>query len=413
MGPILITGGGLYHNNGAQAMTFVAVSELRKRFPGCAICHMQHDDFLRSPQEKAQYPFEIRDQFSRRLLCHLSGWPFRAYALLRGVDRKQLAEAEALLNEADMVIDVSGFGFGTRWGMTKSLMLPLLVRAAKRHHARIYLMPQSFGPFDFPGLKGRIFNWFAARSFAKADAIFARESDGYNALRQRYHLKNVYPSIDMVLQNRGVEPGSVYLHPKPPKTLDGLGKSPVAVLPNKKLFLHGNPDNLLVLYRAVISRLLDQGHTVYLMRHAPQDARYCAMIYDAFAGDDRVSLIDEDFTSMDFENFLPSFEFLVTSRYHCVVHAYKRGVPCVVLGWAVKYFELLALFKQQPYVFDVCGPIDRQGIEQALDKMNADRAVESETIRAQLEAAQKENVFDILPSRAGDDFSANAHEKRG
>ena len=48
---IIVTGGELF-NKGAQAMTFIAVSELRRRFPNHEIFLLSEMDFARPQAEK-------------------------------------------------------------------------------------------------------------------------------------------------------------------------------------------------------------------------------------------------------------------------------------------------------------------------------------------------------------------------
>ena len=55
---IIITGGELF-NKGAQAMTFVTVSELKKRFPNHKIILLSEMDKRRPKEEKAKYAFDF------------------------------------------------------------------------------------------------------------------------------------------------------------------------------------------------------------------------------------------------------------------------------------------------------------------------------------------------------------------
>ena len=55
---IIITGGELF-NKGAQAMTFIAVDELKKRFPAHQILVLSELDLQRSKEEREQYAFQF------------------------------------------------------------------------------------------------------------------------------------------------------------------------------------------------------------------------------------------------------------------------------------------------------------------------------------------------------------------
>ena len=90
------------------------------------------------------------------------------------------------------------------------------------------------------------------------------------------------------------------------------------------------------------------------------------------------------------------FDFLIASRYHSIIHAYKEGIPCVALGWAVKYQELLELFNQSNYVFDVRNMNNFVEILNAVVWLDKKHLLESKKIKKELFEVQKENCFDIL-----------------
>ena len=60
MGYILITGGNLI-NKGAQAMTFIAVDEIKRRFPDREVVVISDVDAARSDEELSRYRFLFRD----------------------------------------------------------------------------------------------------------------------------------------------------------------------------------------------------------------------------------------------------------------------------------------------------------------------------------------------------------------
>ena len=49
---------------------------------------------------------------------------------------------------------------------------------------------------------------------------------------------------------------------------------------------------------------------------------------------------------------LKQFQFIVASRFHAIVHAFKNGIPCIALGWATKYYDLMKQFGQEQYMLD-------------------------------------------------------------
>ena len=110
----------------------------------------------------------------------------------------------------------------------------------------------------------------------------------------------------------------------------------------------------------------------------------------------RVVLLEQDHSCMEFNILVKKFRFVVASRFHAIVHALKNGVPCVALGWATKYMDLMKLFAQERFVFDLRSPLALPEVEQALAEMAECWQTEAETIRTVLPELQKENVFDRI-----------------
>lgn len=71
-------------------------------------------------------------------------------------------------------------------------------------------------------------------------------------------------------------------------------------------------------------------------------------------------------------------------------------MPCIAIGWATKYHELLKIFRQENYIFDVRGNIDITATERAIDNMLENYKDESDIILEILKEVQGENVFDII-----------------
>ena len=93
---------------------------------------------------------------------------------------------------------------------------------------------------------------------------------------------------------------------------------------------------------------------------------------------------------------MKQFEFVIGSRYHSLVHAYKNSIPCIALGWAQKYQSLLTKFGQTEYWLDVRDAITEQDVEKAIKAMTVNRGKEIKRIADILHSVQAENVFDVL-----------------
>ncbi len=170
----------------------------------------------------------------------------------------------------------------------------------------------------------------------------------------------------------------------------------IAIIPNAKTFRFGREEKLLSLYRAAINGMMDRGYFVYLIFHSSEDKKICGKLKDLFSEEERVVLIRDELSCIEYGQVVKQFDFVIASRYHSIIHAYKEGVPCIVLGWAVKYAELLSLFEQKKFVFDVRGDVDERKFLEMITDMEKNYKRYVVQVKETLEEIQKENVFDVV-----------------
>lgn len=379
-------------NKGAQAMTLIAVHELRERFP-------YHNIYVHSPVDLANKKLD-----KRVFTFKFTGWyplkfarcqrhPFqRSMILLRS--GSELSEAEAIYRNTDFIVDVSGYALGSNWSDKICNDFLDILEFAKAFGIPVYLMPQSFGPFDFGKAREAIDNRIR-KLLPTAKVIFAREQEGYDALVNRYGLKNVRLAYDLVLSNTGINIKNVFVS-APEFDLLEIRTNSVAVVPNSMNSNVSSHDAVLSIYTEVISALLKRGRTVYLISHSAMDAALCRELKEAFGVNGNVVLLDRDFSCLEFNELVNKFAYLVASRFHSIVHAFKNGIPCIALGWATKYYDLLTLFGQEQYVLDFRDEIGTENVSTAIEKM--DRAYRDESLKIQnkLVSVQEHNVFDVV-----------------
>lgn len=388
---IIIAGGGLV-NKGAQAMTLICICELKKRYPDHRILLLAWDA---SPAARAKYS-----------LYHLDLLPVPApkfasaaknpakrvlYTLRHG---QQFRESDGIYRNTDLFIDISGYALGSNWNPKVCNNYLDAIEHALAYDIPVYLLPQSFGPFDYTTEAGKAIDDRTHRLFPKIKQIFAREQEGFDALVRRYGLTNVTVTHDMVLSSR-ITDYSPALREKPVFDLPHIPENSIALIPNVRVGDNGANDPLAV-YSAVVRRALERDLYVYITHHSTQDCGLCARIKEAFSGDDRVILLEQDHSCMEFNELVKKFRFVVASRFHAIVHALKNGVPCIALGWATKYENLMGLFHQEHYVFDLRKSLELSMVEQAMADMAEARDAEAETIRKTLPELQKVPVFDSI-----------------
>lgn len=388
---IIITGGELF-NKGAQAMTFLAVSELRKRFPDHRILLLSEMDLARPEEEKEAYAFGFLGWYPVKFARCQKNPALRLLWRLR--NGRELLEAEAVYRNCDAMVDVSGYALGSGWSARNNDRYLDHLEFAEAFGIPVYLMSQSFGPFDFgadhPGVEER-----CRRLLPKCRAILAREQEGYDALVNTYGLTNVRLAPDLVLNSRGIDPELVFAR-QPEGNLPEIAPNSMALVPNGRNVSVGGEGQTMDCYLWAIRQALSQGKRVYLLHHASSDAGLCTRLKESFREEDRVVLLEREFSCLEYNELVTKFDYLVASRFHSIVHAFRNGIPCVILGWAKKYEDLARQFGQLDYLFDIRRTPDESSLCAAMDRLNRRRKEESETIQARLASVTGSNVFDII-----------------
>lgn len=389
---IIITGGELF-NKGAQAMTFIAVDEMKRRFPNHQILVLSEMDLQRPKEEREQYTFQFIGWYPLKFAKCQSNPVLRGMCLLR--NKKELIEAEEIYKNADMMIDISGYALGSNWGQETCNHYLDHLEFAKAFKIPVYLMPQSFGPFDFQNADGKKVEKRIKELLPTAKVICAREREGYLALKERYHLDNVILANDLVVNNCGVNLDNIYCGKKSINIPDIVDKS-VAVIPNQRNFAISDAEEVQTIYLCIIQKLLQNGFKVYLISHSDMDMEICKKLKEAVPEDDDVLLIDQELNCIEFNEVVKQFHFVVASRFHALVHAFKNKVPCIALGWATKYHDLMKQFGQEQYMLDVRQSISNEMLDTMIYSMIRNRKNNTQIIYRKLEELQETDIFDII-----------------
>lgn len=396
MKKFLITGAD-FNNKGGQSMLFITINELRLRFPGCEIYFPTNREI--DGNYKLTPVFYCIDS-----LKYMHGGLDRAYACIKGITKmclgkngtlKQIRMLKPIFSEIDALIDISGFNLSSDWNEDINYKFLEYIRQAKKCNIPVFLMPQSFGPFDYKRNQDKM-DRNIRELLGYCQVVFAREKDGYDLLINKYGLNNVALSTDLVLQNKALDLNNLFIQPPEVKTpiLSTIGN--VAVIPNMKSIEHGDREKILELYQVLIERTRNGGKTVYLFQHSRNDFQLCQWVKELFQDDAGVVLVSEEFDCLQYSRFVRQFDFIIASRYHAIVHALKEGVPCVALGWAVKYMELLNKFEMGQFVFNVTDDFDTDKISEAVDILCKKHQQWSEKIVKTMEQVKTANCFDVL-----------------
>ncbi len=315
------------------------------------------------------------------------------FSLWRKTDKwnGKVAEMDKALREADAILDASGYTLGSGWSKQGGGMLLQTIKLARRYNKKIILMPQSFGPFDWDdGEDNAIFLKQVKEELTYCSKIYARETEGYECLIS-LGLENVELSTDMVIREKLFPAASDILTSNDPAEIHYPSQDSVGFIINENVFRIGDPDAVLNLYANMLDKLIDDGEKVYILNTSTADYQLVENVLSKTNNRDKVGVISGEYSSPELIDIIGKFKYVVASRYHSVVFAYRSGVPAIILGWASKYVDLAAHFQQQDYVFDIREPGVDQIIEQ-IDKMGANHKAESQAIRDSLENIQTTSV---------------------
>lgn len=388
MRKIVITGGEL-QNKGAQSMVFICVSELHKRFPNHEIFVMS--DFCTDSEQENIFCFNIRTFGTVVDVIRKNNLKQNIYYILKGYDKKDNDKQNEFFRDVDLMIDISGYGLGDAWNKYEIEHYLYRIECAKYFGIKVYLMPQSFGPFktfDKSLLKR------TKRALEYVSTIYAREQQGYDLLLKNFNLRNVKRAYDLVLVNKSMDLNSVYKNVPMLCDIDVKSNS-IAIIPNAQNSKVCSEKVLLEAYKSLIDKFIAYSKNVYILRHSNMDIDICDKIFKMFHNNN-VFLIEQELSCVEFSNIVNKFDFVVASRFHSVVHSYKNAVPCLTIGWAVKYLELHKLFHQEKYCFDVRNNFDTSKLLSAAEDLLNNHSKQSEIISKELNQVQKHNIFDDI-----------------
>ncbi|MFI3201324.1 MAG: polysaccharide pyruvyl transferase family protein [Eubacteriales bacterium] len=383
---IIIVGGGM-KNKGAQSMTFVCVDQLKERFPDDRIIMLSlvdiHDD---------DYNFEAK-KVSYNLVRYIAGNIGILRALIKGVRLRDIRFVMDLLKDARLLVDISGYALSSFWPMPTVDYYLSYIECAKRFSIPTYILPQSFGPFYYD--KKSVIYDRIGKVMQYPKIVYSREDEGYNLLINDFKLNNVKKSCDLVLQSKKIDVNNIY-RKYVERILPEIPGDRVAIIPNVRNFEYIDKDCLFNTYKIIIKTLLSLGKNVFVMHHSNEDSDICNEIKILFLDDQRVKVINESFSSIEFETFVEKFDYLVASRYHAIIHSFKSGTPCIALGWASKYSALHKLFHQEDSVIDVREGIDNGRIVDILINMDDNYKKKASMLKMYIGEMQESNIFDSI-----------------
>ncbi len=316
-------------------MLMATVDGIRKNFPGYEPVLL--DLFPTQTEEnKSGSDFRIVNMHVRTL--------FRiAFPFLKLVFKpKPISDGESEIKDlfatASAVFDISGYGLSSHnqpllWSV--AYLLPF--RLARENRVPVWLLPQSFGPFNFHGLRWILFKLWGQSLLNYPEIAFAREPEGLKALKE-VRRKPCLLSMDVVLHSD--------LKVRPQQNHE------VIVIPNRQLFNFSDPDKVVCLFSDIITGFEEKGFRVRMVRHSRDDQDLCRKIVEKH-NQNSLFFNDSDDTIETLHEVVSRGQIVVSARYHGAIHALKYRKPVLIIGWAEKYRYLAKAFGIEETLIDL------------------------------------------------------------
>lgn len=359
-------------------MLMSTVAGIREHFPG-------HQPVLVdlfpsvTGDDKQRYDFPIVNMHVRTLFR--ISFPFLKLIFKSKPISDNEERIESLFQSAAVIFDISGYGLSSHnqpllW--STAYLLP--IRLARKYNVPVWLLPQSFGPFDFKGLKKLLFEGWGKTLLNYPEVAFARESSGLAALKKVRKRPSLL-SHDIVLQTS--------------EDIELKAGQGALVIPNKQLFKIQDPPKVIELYARIIRAFLERGVPVKVIRHSRDDLEFLHQL----SGKLKHDLLTIDYTDWGLESLVELIgkaRFVVTGRYHGAIHALKCGKPAVIIGWAEKYQTLARDFGLIQSLIDLRSSDSLSMAQSSVDFVIANADDLSKSITNKVYEVQKNSFWDEI-----------------
>ncbi len=391
---VIITGGH-FENKGAQAMLLAVVQEIYNRNKDISICA-----FTDKPVAENCLKFN-HVYWDNKMKVRLLMGKFKIFIPFgKKIDDERYIQK--VMERADLVLDISGYSLTSQFGFLVSLLYLIKIAIFKKNNCKVVLLPQSFGPFKYKYFFHDFILFFLMKYYLKyPEQIFVREQQGYNDLK-KFTVNNLVKTIDIVLQTQKPNREIIMRECNSTKINILKDKRCAAIIPNTRIAQWNQLNNTGSIYCTMIDYLINKGFYVYILRHSYEDTDICEEIYARYKHIFTVALLGEDYDCITLSEIISEMKLVVVSRYHALVHAYKSDIPAFVIGWAQKYNELMRMFDQSQYYFDIRKKVNNEVLLRCFNDLIITSDIESEKILFYKNKLTSNNVL----SKFFDDYIA-------
>lgn len=352
---IIITGGEV-ENKGAESMVFVVVNYIKKH-------HKDIEPVLFSSIEYSNQKFYFENNYAFKIIP----WGLKSKLKHMFFSGNFSEDVNNIIKNAILVVDISGYALSSKFKLRHNIGYILNILIMKNNKIPVILFPQSFGPFEYGFLKLPM-KFCIQKTINKVDIVYAREKRSFEFLNS-VGIKNIELSIDTVLCNTDrIEESNIYKNVQISKK--EIKEDSVAIIPNTKL-QENTTINIKDLYLDLIESLLSSNKSVVLLPHSTDDVELIREISKEFNKTQNVMVISKPLSSIEFNQILCKFSYVIGARYHSVVHAFRNSIPTLTIAWEQKYLDLVQLYLQNDYVIDIRKNPTKELINTKINHMEA------------------------------------------
>ena len=321
--------GGEFSNKGAELMIYSAQKQIEKHLPNCNIylspTLASLEKLRKNNFHPLNFPLYHVGHKSPRVFKLILKYPFlmKKYIELRGLGK---FEGDVSLKDIDIVFDISGYAFTSKWGLSPVINLKAQIEYIQERKGVYIFLPQAFGPFSEEQVP------YMNSCIDKASLVIARDRVSYENLKEINNLPekiNQFPDITLSFKVENEL---------------GIKEKYCCIVPNIRMLDRGGElwaEKYIELLKNSISYLIEHDTCkIKIVNHSKSDDRELVVkIGDMFSEEARVETVFEE-SPLLLKQLLGGSCFNIASRFHAVASSLSSGVPCIMTSWSHKYQEL-------------------------------------------------------------------------
>lgn len=342
---ILITGGTLSQNHGAEAMTLVTIQILKDVLINPNIFLASNNNQDRKKAKKYNIKFiKIPNTILGRTKLLLIG--FLMVLLKKKPENKFLR----VFYESDLIIDISGDAFGDYYHLLNMLSIgwrQLLILLFKKP---LVLFPQSMGPFTN----------FTSKLIAKmvlnySKIILIREKISLVYIKKFINRSNnIFFCLDAAFYLKISTEKTIYdnFFEKDMRDFPIIGIAASQLISSEKYIkIFSNFSNHLInIYNHNIVLI---PHVIDTIKNINDDRIVLKKIYQNIDNKEKCLLIERDLDAPVLKNLIGKCDIFIGSRMHSNIASISSNVPTIAISYSHKYSAIMNLFEQGEYVLNV------------------------------------------------------------